>query len=99
MGYRDQRTELHSREFNLTWSSHFSSESIIIITSLCDHGNHGVARHLVADCLVNNNEIRIFKFKNRAEIYFLFSFYVHNVVRETCPYRAELLTDFDGVQQ
>ena len=29
--------------------------------------NHGGAFHVVADCLIDNSEIRIFNFKDRAE--------------------------------
>jgi len=58
-----------------------------------------VARHVVADCLVINNEFRIFNFKDRAEKYFLLPFYVYNVVEETRLPAAELLSDFDGVHE
>jgi len=55
--------------------------SILICTSLWGHGNHGGARRVVvADCLVNKNEVRIFNYKARSESLFC----VHNVTKETC---------------
>jgi len=58
-----------------------------------------VARHVVADCLVINNEFWIFNVKDRDEKYFLLSFYAYNVVKETRTPGAELLSDFDGVHE
>jgi len=51
-------------------------------------------------CLVNKNEVRIFDFKDRPEIYFV-HFVFTTLLRKHALglLMTELLTEFDGVQE
>jgi len=58
-----------------------------VLAYACDHGNHGLTRRVsvVAGLLITTIQSNV-NFKDRAEIYFLFLFYVYNVVNKTCAY-------------
>jgi len=69
-----------------------------------ENGNHyGTECHVVVvDCLITLTMKVDFSISKVVQKYILgiSSFHVHNVTKETCPYRAEReqLSDFDGVQ-
>jgi len=72
----------------------------IFSTSLWGHGNHGGARRVVvANCLVNKNEVRIFNFKDRTKIYFVHFVLTTLLRKHALGLTTDLLTEFDGVQE